>query len=184
MLYQHSIVFIIILHCIGHGRWPLSGMTGGLPWASTGATSIETASRAWSTWRASRRQPKDGRTLQRTSETPSRPSGQRKGRSWSSRRISSWRSCSRVPPGESYAKRRRTRTANRSSTHTRFTGTAGRVHCVRIFTHFPCYEPACWSLNFMHFQTSVIRLVDRLTWFYRFGITLQINLSQKYATYQ
>ena len=39
----------------------------------------------------------------------------------------------------------------------------GRVHCVRIFTHFPCYEPACWSLNFMHFQTSVIRLVDRLT---------------------
>ena len=48
-------------------------------------------------------------------------------------------------------------------THTRFTGTAGRVHCVRIFTHFPCYEPACWSLNFMHFQTSVIRLVDRLT---------------------
>ena len=47
--------------------------------------------------------------------------------------------------------------------HTRFTGTAGRVHCVRIFTHFPCYEPACWSLNFMHFQTSVIRLVDRLT---------------------
>ena len=64
-------------------------------------------------------------------------------------------------------------------THTRFTGTAGRVHCVRIFTHFPCYEPACWSLNFMHFQTSVIRLVDRLTWFYRFGITLQINLSPK-----
>ena len=63
--------------------------------------------------------------------------------------------------------------------HTRFTGTAGRVHCVRIFTHFPCYEPACWSLNFMHFQTSVIRLVDRLTWFYRFGITLQINLSPK-----
>ena len=47
--------------------------------------------------------------------------------------------------------------------HTRLTGTAGRVHCVRIFTHFPCYEPACWSLNFMHFQTSVIRLVDRLT---------------------
>ena len=64
-------------------------------------------------------------------------------------------------------------------THTRFTGTAGRVHCVHIFTHFPCYEPACWSLNFMHFQTSVIRLVDRLTWFYRFGITLQINLSPK-----
>ena len=64
-------------------------------------------------------------------------------------------------------------------THTRLTGTAGRVHCVRIFTHFPCYEPACWSLNFMHFQTSVIRLVDRLTWFYRFGITLQINLSPK-----
>ena len=66
-----------------------------------------------------------------------------------------------------------------SHPHTRFTGTAGRVHCVRIFTHFPCYEPACWSLNFMHFQTSVIRLVDRLTWFYRFGITLQINLSPK-----
>ena len=66
-----------------------------------------------------------------------------------------------------------------SVTHTRFTGTAGRVHCVRIFTHFPCYEPARWSLNFMHFQTSVIRLVDRLTWFYRFGITLQINLSPK-----
>ena len=63
--------------------------------------------------------------------------------------------------------------------HTRLTGTAGRGHCVRIFTHFPCYEPACWSLNFMHFQTSVIRLVDRLTWFYRFGITLQINLSPK-----
>ena len=65
------------------------------------------------------------------------------------------------------------------ATHTRFTGTAGRVHCVRIFTHFPRYEPACWSLNFMHFQTSVIRLVDRLTWFYGFGITLQINLSPK-----
>ena len=68
---------------------------------------------------------------------------------------------------------------SRSGAHTRFTGTAGRVHCVRIFTHFPCYEPACWSLNFMHFQTSVIRLVDRLTWFYRFGITLRINLSPK-----
>ena len=67
----------------------------------------------------------------------------------------------------------------KTSPHTRLTGTAGRVHCVRIFTHFPCYEPACWSLNFMHFQTSVIRLVDRLTWFYRFGITLQINLSPK-----
>ena len=66
-----------------------------------------------------------------------------------------------------------------AASHTRLTGTAGRVHCVRIFTHFPCYEPACWSLNFMHFQTSVIRLVDRLTWFYRFGITLQINLSPK-----
>ena len=51
---------------------------------------------------------------------------------------------------------------------------------VCVFSHtFPCYEPACWSLNFMHFQTSVIRLVDRLTWFYRFGITLQINLSPK-----
>ena len=52
---------------------------------------------------------------------------------------------------------------NFNGAHTRLTGTAGRVHCVRIFTHFPCYEPACWSLNFMHFQTSVIRLVDRLT---------------------
>ena len=33
--------------------------------------------------------------------------------------------------------------------------------------------------EFHAFQTSVIRLVDRLTWFYRFGITLQINLSPK-----
>ena len=70
--------------------------------------------------------------------------------------------------------------------HTRLSDTAIVSICVRIFTHcvrishiFKSDEPACWSLNFMHFQTSVIRLVDRLTWFYRFGITLQINLSPK-----
>ena len=57
-----------------------------------------------------------------------------------------------------------------SGPHTRLNDTAIVSICVRIFTHcvrishiFKSDEPACWSLNFMHFQTSVIRLVDRLT---------------------
>ena len=63
--------------------------------------------------------------------------------------------------------------------HTRFTGTAGRVHFVVYLTHFPRYGPSCCSLKFMHFQTSVIRLVDRVTWSYRFVIILQITLIKK-----
>ena len=63
--------------------------------------------------------------------------------------------------------------------HTRFTGTAGRFHFVVYLTHFPRYGPSCCSLKCMHFQTSVIRLVDRFTWSYRFVIILQITLIQK-----
>ena len=66
-----------------------------------------------------------------------------------------------------------------NKSHTRFTGTTGRVHFVLYLTHFPRYGPSCCSFNFMHFQTSVNRLVDRFTWSYRFVIILQINLIQK-----
>ena len=46
---------------------------------------------------------------------------------------------------------------------------------LRIFTYFPCCRPSCCAFNFIHFQTSVIRLVDRYTWSYPFGIILLFN---------
>ena len=55
------------------------------------------------------------------------------------------------------------------------TAQTGASILLRIFTYFPCYRPSCRAFNFMHFQTSVIRLVDRFTWAHLFGIILQIN---------